>query len=610
MGRVRLLDDALVDQIAAGEVVERPASVVKELLENAIDAEATSIRVEIREGGKERILVQDDGIGMDREDAILAMRRHATSKIRSLEDLLRVQTMGFRGEALASIASVSKFRVLTRPRDAIEGTEIRIDGGGEPRIQDAGCAGGTTFDVQELFYNVPARRKFLRSRQTETLRVSDVCLAAALSHPELRLQLIHDGRVVREYLPARSRLERARSVMSDMDLRWFKGERDGVRVEAALADPAHARRGTRTLRLLVNGRPVVDHAIARAVAFAFGDALRPRHYPVGVVYLQLPESEVDVNAHPQKTEVRFSAPRRVGDAVTRVIAHGLKDASREDGAREDASREDASREDGAREDGAREDASREDAAPRAAALSASGPAARGGDFWAERLGAGPRTEHDGPRAASHERADEPSSPASYRAATRPANEEPRLPASTTAFVAALRDGGPAQSFPSPETAPPRRTRIVGRLSTGALLVEHEDALLIVEPSRARALLCEPRLAQGASRRLVFPARIELSDAEAAALERRRAAFEAVGMEVRALGPRSVAVHALPEPLHAARDPGQVLRDALDATDARWLRAIAAHAHQPEGDEALLEALLALGTAGHAAIHRIAVNELF
>lgn len=593
MARVRLLDDALVDQIAAGEVVERPASVVKELLENALDAEATSIRVEIREGGKERILVQDDGIGMDREDAILAMRRHATSKIRSLEDLLRVQTMGFRGEALASIASVSKFRVLTRPRDAIEGTEIRIDGGGEPRVQDAGCAGGTTFDVQELFYNVPARRKFLRSRQTETLKVSDVCLAAALAHPELRLQLIHDGRVVREYLPARSRLERAQSVMSDLDLQWFKGERDGVRVEAALADPAHARRGTRTLRLLVNGRPVVDHAIARAVAFAFGDGLRPRHYPVGVVYIQLPETEVDVNAHPQKTEVRFSQPRRVGDAVTRIIAHGLKGASQESSGQQSSSH------------GTSSDASSQH--PAWTPEVASGPTARGHDFWADRLGAGPSTERIERRERSEPTDGEPSHvPTPYR----PGDGDAPVSRTTAAFVSALRDGGPAlPPAASIEEAPPR-PRIAGRLASGALLVEHDKALLIVEPSRARALLCEPRLQEGvASRRLVFPARLELSDAEAATLERRRAAFEAIGMEVRALGPRSVAVHALPEPLHAARDPGGVLRDALAATDARWRRAVAAHAHQPESDEALLEALLAMGPAGHAAIHRIATDDL-
>ena len=191
---VQLLDDTLIDQIAAGEVIERPANLVKELLENAIDARATAITVSVEDGGRGQVRVSDNGIGMSPEDAALCIERHATSKIAAFDDLVRVSTLGFRGEALPSIGSVSKMTITTRPKEELEGTRVVVEGGDVREVSPAGCPPGTTVEVNDLFYNVPARKKFLRARQTETSKIFEVCQRVALSHPELRLVVTSDGR--------------------------------------------------------------------------------------------------------------------------------------------------------------------------------------------------------------------------------------------------------------------------------------------------------------------------------------------------------------------------------------------------------------------------------
>jgi len=318
-----LLDDTLIDQIAAGEVIERPANLVKELLENAVDARATAITVSVEDGGRGQVRVSDDGIGMSPEDATLSIQRHATSKIAAFDDLVRVSTLGFRGEALPSIGSVSKMTITTRPKNDLEGTRLVVEGGEVREISPAGCPPGTTVEVNDLFYNVPARKKFLRARQTETSRIFEVCQRLALSHPELRLRVTSDGRAARQYLPAVDLAERAYQVFGEVTLQEIHAEREGVILDAVLAPIELARAGARHLFLLVNGRPIVDRGLARAIAFAYGDRLPPGHYPRGVVSLRLPPEDVDVNAHPQKTEVRFKQTAHLIDLVTRMIAARL-----------------------------------------------------------------------------------------------------------------------------------------------------------------------------------------------------------------------------------------------------------------------------------------------
>ncbi|NNE18682.1 MAG: DNA mismatch repair endonuclease MutL, partial [Myxococcales bacterium] len=320
---VRLLDDTLIDQIAAGEVIERPANLVKELLENAIDAQASSITVSVEDGGRAQVRVTDDGIGMSAEDVTLSVQRHATSKIASFDDLVRVSTLGFRGEALPSIGSVSRMTIRSRPKDSLEGSRVLVEGGELRDSSPVGCPPGTTVEVNDLFYNVPARKKFLRARQTETSRIFEVCQRLALSHPELRLVVTSEGRTARQYLPSGSLAERAYQVFGDLALEEIHAERDGVILDAVLAAAEHARAGARHLFLFVNGRPVNDRRLARAIAFAYGDRLPPGHYPRGVVSLRLAPEDVDVNAHPQKTEVRFKRAAQLVDLVTRLIAARL-----------------------------------------------------------------------------------------------------------------------------------------------------------------------------------------------------------------------------------------------------------------------------------------------
>lgn len=320
---VRLLDETLIDQIAAGEVIERPANLVKELVENAIDAGASQIVISVQDGGRAQVRVQDDGIGMSAEDLKLSVQRHATSKIASFEDLLRVATLGFRGEALPSIGSVSKMTIVTRRRESAEGTRLVMEGGEVRRIEPAGCPPGTTVEVTDLFFNVPARRKFLRARQTETSKILEICQRMVLSHPELRLVITSDGRMAKRYLPAKGLAERARQIFGALSLQEIHVEREDLTLDAALAPVEAARAGARQLFLLVNGRPIVDRGLARAVAFAYGDLLPRGHYPRGVVSLRLPPETIDVNAHPQKTEVRFRRAAALVDLVSRAIAARL-----------------------------------------------------------------------------------------------------------------------------------------------------------------------------------------------------------------------------------------------------------------------------------------------
>jgi len=317
----------LVDQIAAGEVVERPASVVKELLDNSLDAGAKNIQVIVAEGGTKLITVSDDGHGMDESNARLAIERHATSKLRELEGLHSLKTLGFRGEALASIASVSHFRLITRTQQAPAAVRVSVDGGVVNEVVPAGAAPGTTVEVHDLFYNVPARRKFLRAQQTESAHIADVCLRAILGRPDIRLVLKRGSRVAREFLPAADLAERVRTALPRFDLEEFRGERKGLRLDGFLSRPEDSRSGSGGLHLFVNGRPVRERRLSRAVSFAYGSRLPAGRYPSGAIFLTVDPALVDVNVHPQKTEVRFERGAGVLDSLTRLVASGMGTAA-------------------------------------------------------------------------------------------------------------------------------------------------------------------------------------------------------------------------------------------------------------------------------------------
>jgi DNA mismatch repair protein MutL len=328
MGKIALLPDEVASQVAAGEVVERPASVVKELVENSLDAGADRIEVAVSRGGASLIRIVDNGIGMDRDDALLSLERHATSKIRSGADLARISTLGFRGEALPSIASVARFRLVTRPAGALEGTEIIVNAGKIESVKVSGEAPGTTVEVRSLFYNLPARRKFLRSEATEAHHVQHQLLLQAIGHFQVGFVYVRDQALVFQAPPARALVERIRDLRgSDIVSQLLEIERyeeGGLAVSGYLGRPGVSR-ATRVEQIIfVNGRPVENPVINQGLREGYHTALRKGQYPVTFLFLELSPTDVDVNVHPAKREVRFRDPAAVRNVVAKAVRQTLE----------------------------------------------------------------------------------------------------------------------------------------------------------------------------------------------------------------------------------------------------------------------------------------------
>ena len=324
MGTIARLPVDLANQIAAGEVVERPASVVKELLENAIDAGARRLSVHVELGGKRQVRVEDDGCGMDPDDARLAIERHATSKIRGAEDLAAIATLGFRGEALPSIASVSHFVLRTRPRGQRTGTELRVDGGFVASCVEIGAPEGTLVEVNDLFYNLPARRKFLKSDAAETTQVSRIVTQTALAYPEVGFTLTSGGRTVIQAPPAGSLRDRLYQLYGERDdlleVSKAAGELRITGFVAALAEHG-ARRGPQNV--FINRRVVKDRTIAHAIGESYSVASIRERSPEVHLFIEMPHEAVDVNVHPAKAEVRFRDQSLVHEVVRRALRDSL-----------------------------------------------------------------------------------------------------------------------------------------------------------------------------------------------------------------------------------------------------------------------------------------------
>ena len=327
MSRIRLLPETVASQVAAGEVVERPASVVKELVENSLDAGARKIDVLIRRGGISFMRVIDDGCGMDRDDALLSLERHATSKIRSVADLEAVETLGFRGEALPSIASVSRFRLTTREPDAVAGTEMVVNGGKIDIVRDGGEAPGTQVEVRSLFYNVPARRKFLRAENTESRNIEHQLHLQAIGHAQVAFTFARDDRMVFQLPTTTTLADRIRDLygkeLLDQLLPMNRSDSSAIRISGRIGRAGLSRQTRSQQLVFVNGRAIESPLLTAAIREGYHTALMKGQYPVTFLFLEIDPGAVDVNVHPAKREVRFRDPNSVREAIVRVIQETL-----------------------------------------------------------------------------------------------------------------------------------------------------------------------------------------------------------------------------------------------------------------------------------------------
>jgi len=326
MSKIKILPEILSNKIAAGEVVERPASVVKELLENALDAESSRIIIEIEQGGRSLIRVSDNGTGMSRDDALLALERYATSKIFSDQDLFSISTLGFRGEALPSIAAVSRFALVTRDKDSNSGTEIIVDGGKIKQVSETGAPVGTMIAVKQLFFNTPARRKFLKSIGTEMGHIAEIAASAAMGWPQVRFKLIHNNRTVKSWPATDTPFDRIVDVIgSDLkeDLHPLGYEADGIAISGWISSPRVKRATSRGIYIFVNGRYVRDRIMQHALFQGYSQRLVKGQFPMAVVMIRVAFDQVDVNVHPTKHEVRFARQHQVHDALKRATAQTL-----------------------------------------------------------------------------------------------------------------------------------------------------------------------------------------------------------------------------------------------------------------------------------------------
>lgn len=603
-GRIRLLSDALVDQIAAGEVVERPASVVKELVENALDAEATRIQIEVRDGGAALIAITDDGLGMTPAELPMALQRHATSKLRSVADLSRIASFGFRGEALPAIASVSRFRIVSRARGADAGYELRIDCGELVAEHAAGGPEGTRIEVADLFAAVPARRKFLKRPATEWGHIADWLSRLALVRPDVHLEIRRDDRKATIWPACDDLRDRVAMILSEDDaaaLIEVEDESPAAHVRAFVSGPEHTRRNAQSLYLFVNGRPVRDRLLRHALIEAYRDVLPRGRFPVGVLYLEVPPETVDVNVHPAKWEVRFVDPQAIHRAIRHAVREAMASRSWLGGVQAPSS---AVRDRGAAAPtgGAWHGGGASQGAPRASAPTA--------DDW---IFAGAL---DRAGAAGVESADRVGEGAPDGPTTRGAMPPPTAAAGEPPATRATTGSDAEPPVPRFGALP-----LLGQLRASYLLAETGDGLLVIDQHAAHERVLYERLragwlASGVARQgLLTPLTIELPPADVAALVDAPELVARLGFEIDAFGDDAVLVRAIPAEA-TGQDVGQLVvelaaaladvegGDEADVSATRWLPSVdrlfatmACHAARrfgdrlpPEEQRAILEGL--------------------
>ncbi|MEY2499522.1 MAG: mismatch repair protein MutL [Verrucomicrobiota bacterium] len=508
MSRIRLLPEILASQVAAGEVVERPASVVKELVENSIDAGARKIEVSIRRGGISLMRVVDDGCGMDRDDALLSLERHATSKIRTAADLAAIATLGFRGEALPSIASVSRFRLSTREADAVAGTEIIVTGGRIETVRDAGEAPGTQVEVRSLFYNLPARRKFLRSENTESRNIEHQLHLQATGHPQVAFVFVRDDRVAFQLPAAASLLERIRDLYGkELVERLLAVEESAsakIRIGGLIGQAGVSRQSRAQQLVFVNGRAIESPVLTAALREGYHTALMKGQFPVTFLFLELDPAAVDVNVHPAKREVRFRDPAGVREAVVAAIQKTLESGRRD---------------------------------------------------WQQQFQK-PIVIPENTSPSSYP--PQPVEPVlSGVIPSRADGESPRMPRDAWPTEPAVNIANPSQQF-----------QIIGILNKLYVLMENQDGLVLVDQHAAHERILFEELRRRMekegvpSQRLLLPQTFDLAPRDAEWIERNVATLQKMGIGIEPFGPNAFKIDSLPTFLDVS-DPVTFMRKVID-----------------------------------------------
>lgn len=501
MTKIKILSELIANKIAAGEVVERPASVVKELIENSLDAQSDRILVDIENGGRRLIRVSDNGVGMRRDDALLAVERYATSKISNDADLFAINTLGFRGEALPSIAAVSKFILVTREPHADEASEIHINGGKLADVSAAGAPAGTMISVQNLFYNTPARRKYLKTVQTEMGHIIDTVASMAMGWPSVQFKLTHNQRLIKHWPPTNEAQTRAAAILGgDVHnaLIPIRADAGPIGVSGFIASPRITRRTASHLFVYVNGRFVRDRMIRHALLEGFAGRLMKGRFPVAVLFITAPYDQVDINVHPTKHEVRFAQPRQVHEAVARAVNQTLNQSQHP---------------------------GRRPSKPAAPSMPPqSKPSIR---------------EYLSPYDDNHQNDDPRESPLNN---TAPANASPISPKTkkSSASQAPLWK----QKFFSD-------LRFIGELHNTYLLCESRDGLILVDQHAAHERILfedlkrQVDLANPPVQKRLVPETFDLSYREAEALKKLIPTFQSLGLEIEPFGGATFVVKAVP-----------------------------------------------------------------
>ncbi len=538
MTSIRILPDILSNQIAAGEVVERPASVVKELMENAIDARADKILVEIEQGGRSLIQVADNGMGMEHDDALLSIERYATSKIRRAEDLLAISSLGFRGEALPSIAAVSRFRMVTRGKHGDAATEIVVEGGKIKAVNQTGAPAGTLISVGQLFFNTPARRKFLKTVNTEMGHISETVACIALSSPDIGFRLLHNKKTVRDWPKTDDPMERIVDVLgSDFRPLLYPMDYNGsqARISGWIADPSATRSSTSRIYVFVNGRFIRDRGIIYALCDGFRGRLMKGRFPVAVVFLEIPAADVDINVHPAKQEVRFLNQRQVLETVGKAVENAWQ---------------------------------RPRPRPRA-------DKSTGLPEWEQTS----LFESESPYAAKTRpdagaRDNQPPGPDFSRQDLQPISaKDPGRPA----YLPDKAPGPSAQQ--APETKPVlfepgllAQARAIGQFRNTYIVCEKPDELLLIDQHAAHERILYERLCsigeshgKTPSQRLLIPETVELTYRQAPLMEQLLPEFATMGFEMEPFGDRTFVVQAIPEML-GEEEIGSLVADMAEAAE--------------------------------------------